>query len=279
MVGYIALIEGSGHVYDLLFEPKNFHCALVAQLAGVEGSGKQAIYNALRYFLDEFLTVAPVPSIKPDEKLAYWHARVMAKWEQDREREKQLIVTFSSILNGEQPSTAERQQFPAVLIGPWASPETLPEELRVLQQDIHAPRTALPRTSMADPAFVESLVRRMVEDARAVAHSPEHDRALSAIIAMWATEFSPENPAYAQKWSLAEALSIFLRLRGYGQGTPAEDFDAPVKALLSATIKLCLRADQALRNGEIHSDQALFWVDAAVEDCQCFLRGFENRAD
>lgn len=205
----------------------------------------------------------------------------MAKWEDEREREKQLIVTFASILNGEQPSKAPstRQQFPTVVIGPWDSPAALAEELRVVENDANGPATPLSRLSMADPEFVESLVRRMVGDARAVSDSPQCEQDLSVIVAMWATEFSPENPAYAQKWSGPEALSIFLRLRGYGRGTPAEDFDAPVKALLSATIKLCLRADQKLRGGEIHSDQASFWVDTAVEDCQCFLRGSENLAD
>ena len=280
MVGYIALIEATNHFYDTLIVPKDFHCALVAQLAGVNGSGKLAIYNALRNFLNDFLTVTPLPPSRPDESLEHWHARVMARWERVREREKLLIIAYASILNGDQPlkPATPVHRFAKVLTGPWASPADIQRSMPPPRDRFEVVDAAL-RPSIADPEFVESLVRRMLEDARTIPLDPDHKQEMSELVAMWAQEFSPDNPAYAQKWSCPEGLSISLRLKGYGNDSPPEDFNAPIKDLLMKTLRACLRADADLSEGQIECDQSEFWIDCAVEDCQCLLRGYDNPAD
>ena len=61
---------------------------------------------------------------------------------------------------------------------------------------------------------------RMLASARAIPKWPHHKENLAALIDNWSAEFSPENTAYTQSFC-PEGLSIFLRLRGYGRGTPA----------------------------------------------------------
>ena len=96
--------------------PKEFRCALVAQLANVSGSGKLAIYNSLEKFLDEFLVMPPVPPSNPGESLDDYHHRVMGLWKQEAEREQQLIRSFASILNAEPPMAAPPVQRSAQLL-------------------------------------------------------------------------------------------------------------------------------------------------------------------
>lgn len=128
------------------------------------------------------------------------------------------------------------------------------------------------------PTFVESLVVRMLEAARAVPYGPHHKTELAALIDMWTVEFSPENRAYTQSFCPG-GLSIFLRLRGYARDTPAEDFKAPIKHLLKETLGNCLQSDSHFRQGEIYADMHEFRIEVAIEDCQCFLRGYDNPAD
>lgn len=279
-VGYIGLLEAAGHVYDLLFEPKRVHCALVAQLVGVPGAGKLAIYNSLRTFLDDYLYMEPVPPFAPRESLEGWDARVRAKWRKEHEREAQLISSFACILNGEQSNklTPDVERYASVIAGPWNSPAEMDADPR-LTSVVAKDESHTARPSMADADFVDSLVRRLLEDARAVPAGPHQNDELAELVAMWSAEFSPGNPAYAQSWPLPEALSIFLRLRGYGVNTPAEDFDAPVKDLLAQTLNRCLGADERLRDGQINAEQWLFRIETAVEDCQCLFRGDDNSSE
>ena len=106
-VGYIGLIEAAAHVYDCLSEPKALRCALIAQLSGVNGSGKLGIFNGLQSFLDDFLTLTALPPKVRGESLESRHAKVMSGWQTEREREEALIWKFAWILDGKNP-TARR---------------------------------------------------------------------------------------------------------------------------------------------------------------------------
>lgn len=104
-VGEPALLEATARVYDLLEEPKEYRCALIAQGAGVTGSGKIAILNTLRAFLDEWLMQPALPSPGSMGALRDWHRAAMQVWTSEQGREKWVIWKFATALNGELPVT------------------------------------------------------------------------------------------------------------------------------------------------------------------------------
>ena len=99
-VGYIGLIEAAAHVYDCLNDPKALRCALIAQAAGVSGSGKLAVFNSLNCFLDDFLTLPALPPKLDGESLERRHAKVMLGWQTEHEREEAVVKKFAHILDG-----------------------------------------------------------------------------------------------------------------------------------------------------------------------------------
>lgn len=117
-VGYVALDEAADHVYDLLIRPRGYHCALVAQLANVRGSGRSAVFNTLRSFLDEWLQAPSMPSIHDFTTIADWHRAVHANWSTEHDREKAVIVKYAAWLNGEHP-TPPSSPAGELLKGPW----------------------------------------------------------------------------------------------------------------------------------------------------------------
>lgn len=226
-VGYVGLIEASARVYDLLLSPKHYRCAVVAKLAGVEGSGKQAIYCALKRFLDDFLEMRPIPATERGQNLEEWHKRVLAHWHDEEERQRLTIISFADILNGHEPSTNKRTSSSSgeLLIGPWS------KEVSLVSQ---------PRPSMAEAAFVISLLESMVEEARHIFRASDMDRRLANLVDRWVSKLSPSNSDYDQSFS-PEGLSIFLRIRGYGNDAPVDDFRAPIAHLVRDVLTLCMR--------------------------------------
>lgn len=99
-VGYIGLIEASGHVYQLLEEPKDNRCKLLAAHAQMVGSGKLAVFQALERFLDDYLCAPSLPVLAEAECVDTWHGMVKARWQTEQDREVALINEFAFILDG-----------------------------------------------------------------------------------------------------------------------------------------------------------------------------------
>lgn len=100
-VGEPALLEAAARVYDLLNEPKDYHCALIAKAAGVSGGGKHAVVKTLRAFIDEWLQPPQAfPSISPGQDLGGWHGAAMQIWKVEHEREAWVVRKFAAALDG-----------------------------------------------------------------------------------------------------------------------------------------------------------------------------------
>jgi len=134
---------------------------------------------------------------------------------------------------------------------------------------------------MANVAFVDGLIEQMVEEVRVTVFgladpcvNPREE--LPAIARRWTRTLAASNPYFRQRMS-PENQNAWLRAHGYGANAP--DDEAPVLALVTQTIERFVQAYVAYGEGRIKQDQAEFWIDTAVEDCSCMLRGLENRAD
>ncbi len=134
---------------------------------------------------------------------------------------------------------------------------------------------------MGDPEFVETLVRRMFEEARRIlfgldAEHPSPQLAAPDLARRWARVFDARNTQYIQTMS-PQAQEIWLK--AHGCGTDDIEPGAPILALVAHTLGRFADACTAFDAGRIGDEQAQFWIDAAVEDCTCLLLGLENSAD
>ena len=80
-VGYIGLIEASERVYAFSPSRRTSVARSWPNSPMYSGSGKLAIYNSLKKFLDEFLVMPPVPPSNPAKAWTTTIARVMGLWE------------------------------------------------------------------------------------------------------------------------------------------------------------------------------------------------------
>ena len=124
----LAEFEATSRVYDLLLQPKKFHCAAMAKLAGVPGSGKVAILNVLRAYMDEWVgpPMQSLPPISDFDTMDDWNAHVHAGWASENARERWVVKKYAAILNGEvigheRPPADELGQ---LLQGPWRVPQS-----------------------------------------------------------------------------------------------------------------------------------------------------------
>lgn len=134
---------------------------------------------------------------------------------------------------------------------------------------------------MANVSFVDGLLEQMVEETRIILFgiadpgvNPQQE--MPRVAEKWAGILGAGNPNFAQKMTV-QAQDKWLRVHGYGRGDA--EVDAPVLALVTDTLERFVQAFAAHAEGRIGHEQAGFWMDAAIEDCSCMLRGFENRAD
>jgi len=134
---------------------------------------------------------------------------------------------------------------------------------------------------MANVAFVNGLLAQMIEEVRIILFgladpgvNPYEE--LPRVAARWASILGARNPNFAQTMT-PDAQDEWLKAHGY----TAEETDAgaPVRALVTETIDRFAQAFAAHAEGRIGDEQAEFWIDAALEDCSCLLRGLENPAD
>jgi hypothetical protein len=272
-VGYVGVMEATAHVYDLLAPPKEYRCALIGQLTGMAGTGKLVIYTLLTRFLEEMLSMEAVPGFHPNENLEHWHARVRAKWDREWEREKHLIGDYATLLNGELPGQAHAISSCSMTVvrGAWRPSEDRSVAERAVSA--FAQRWAAQPLSMANADVRRNLFESMLEDARDVEPGAGRPRQLAELIDMWTEEFRADNPAYQTNWSCVEAQSIFLRIMGYGVDTPAEDFDAPRRELLTEIITNCVLIDEQLSDWEIEADTRAASIEAWVQHGADLLSG------
>ncbi len=78
-LGEDSLILATHHVWNSLNPPQALRAALIAKAAGIEGSGKSALYQVLKYFLETFEDECQPPPLP--ERSAYatsvdWHTAV-----------------------------------------------------------------------------------------------------------------------------------------------------------------------------------------------------------
>ena len=121
-------IEAAARVYDLLLPPKKLHCATLAKLAGVEGSGKLAILNVLRSFMDEWIgpPMQSLPPISDFDTMDDWNAHVHAGWASENARERWVVKKYAAILNGDVIGQERRlaDELGQLLQGPWRVPQS-----------------------------------------------------------------------------------------------------------------------------------------------------------
>lgn len=134
---------------------------------------------------------------------------------------------------------------------------------------------------MDDALFVDALVRQMLEQARRILFGldvPNADpqQEMPALAKKWASILDARNDDFVQKLT-PEAQRTFLKAHGYG--SEASDPTAPLLALVTETIARFAEACVAYAEGRIGYEQATFWIETAIEDCSCLMRGLENRAD
>lgn len=99
-IGEPGLLEAVTRVYALLEEPKDYHCAVIAQAAGVTGSGKLAILKTLQAFLDEWLQPpGTMPFFREGQSLEAWHETAMQAWSAENEREVWVVQKYAAALN------------------------------------------------------------------------------------------------------------------------------------------------------------------------------------
>lgn len=131
--------------------------------------------------------------------------------------------------------------------------------------------------SMGDPEHVESLVRKMLDEAKDVLFGAKNPQAAAApLVEKWVKTLSPANTEFIQTLS-PHSLAVFLRKRGLG--TDDADDIAPVRALIAETISRFVEIATAYHEAKVSEAQLAFGIDAAVEDCQMMLRGLDNPAD
>lgn len=134
---------------------------------------------------------------------------------------------------------------------------------------------------MANVAFLDGLLAQMVEETRIILFgladpgvNPQQE--LPRVADKWARMLGARNSDFTQKMT-PQAQDAWLRAHGYA--TADAGAGAPVRALVTDTLERFVQAFAAHAEGRIGDEQAEFWIDAALEDCSCLLRGFENKAD
>lgn len=134
---------------------------------------------------------------------------------------------------------------------------------------------------MANVAFVNGLLAQMAEETRIILFgladpgvNPQQE--LPRVADKWARILGARNPNFAQKMT-PQAQDSWLKAHGYA--TADAGAGASVRALVTETLERFVQAFAAHAERRIGDEQAEFWIDAALEDCSCMLRGLENPAD
>jgi len=117
-IGYPGLFIAVNHVWNLLIAPRAYHCTLMGQMSGAGGSGKRALVNTLKQFIDEALATFEYdyPPASDFENLEAWHNRCMTMNMAQDEQVQLLIDKYVAILNGEPAKQGEPSS--SVLRGP-----------------------------------------------------------------------------------------------------------------------------------------------------------------
>lgn len=119
-VGQPGLFEAAARVYDLLAEPKGYHCSMIAMAAGVSGGGKLAILNTLKAFLEEWLHApAPLDPARPGQMLGDWHAVAVRLWASEHEREGWVVKKFAAALEGQVLEARSERKMPSENVISW----------------------------------------------------------------------------------------------------------------------------------------------------------------
>lgn len=102
-VGEEVLLEAVSHAWSLLARPKTARASAIAAAAGVDGKGKKALWNVLKRFMDEFLTLdfLPKATVPPSVDLQRFHMAQMCAWTNEQERERAVVKHYAVILGGE----------------------------------------------------------------------------------------------------------------------------------------------------------------------------------
>jgi|SRR5579884_1046336 len=136
--------------------------------------------------------------------------------------------------------------------------------------------------SMADPAFVESMVKAMALHVRnALFAGPDSpagnpQELLPKIAEKYRDMFYAGNKAYQQTFT-PEAQAVWLQ--SHDLGTDETDPRQIAGCLAVATIQQLSSAMIAHAEGQINDKQLQFRLDVAIEDCTAMLLGIENPAD
>lgn len=103
-IGYPGLFIAANHVWNLLIEPRAYHCTLMGQMSGAGGSGKQALVKTLKQFIGQALAIDhPKPKLGDMANLEAWHNGWVEAM-QAEERELQLLIDqYAAILSGITP--------------------------------------------------------------------------------------------------------------------------------------------------------------------------------
>ena len=117
-IGYPGLFIAANHVWNLLIEPRAYHCTLMGQMSGAGGSGKKALVKTLKQFIGECLAIDhPKPKLAESESLEAWHNGWMEAMKAEERGVQFLVDKYAAILNGEPVEHIHPNG--EVVRGPW----------------------------------------------------------------------------------------------------------------------------------------------------------------
>jgi len=124
--GEPALFAAVAHIWDSLAEPREARCIQIGLATGTGGKGKIALMLMLQKLLAECLDYPPQPRPDAFDSLEAWHQASMQAFAAEEQRERELYVRYSAILNGSSPAPNTAADA-TVVTGPWTDSGWVPE--------------------------------------------------------------------------------------------------------------------------------------------------------
>ena len=119
-VGAGALFAAFSHVWASLADPAAARCTAMGLAAGTGGTGKAALVAVLTRFLNAALAgITPIPAGEGFANLDEWHRAAMQTFDADERHLRELLKTYSAILNGDPAPKTAANPTSQLLAGPW----------------------------------------------------------------------------------------------------------------------------------------------------------------
>lgn len=119
------------HIWGALGRPKGKRCEAMAHRLGLSGSGKQALVNVIKRFLQEALYGVEIPDL-PDrsafEDADAWSSACLQHFNHVRSLIGEVVERYEAVLDGHDPLGRTEAVAGSLIQGPWSSGEATPRD-------------------------------------------------------------------------------------------------------------------------------------------------------